>query len=340
VPGTPAALWTIASIRFILKEPGGRVSESARRVMIVGLGAAGLVHAKALEEFAQVTVIAGIDTDTSRALTFRESQVNVYPGVFDTTSDKLDPNVVVIATPTPTHAQVCDEVAEYFPKATILLEKPAADNLGDAQRIIEGIGGKQAVSIAYHMAFSPEVSWALEQARKRTDHLGWPTLIESWHADPYQLELASAEARLGTSWIDSGINALSVIERFARITERTSLRQIGEADKSEFEGNFICAAPDKNLTAIVLTSWHSTASARTTRIRYSSGAELVMDHAAVAGYLLEGGMLSAKFGSDGRTPRREAHYKAMYKSWLIDGEQAFPKETSLRLHRLLLEQPR
>ena len=65
-----------------------------------------------------------------------------------------------------------------------------------------------------------------------------------------------------------------------------------------------------------------------------------MDHAAVAGYLLEGGTLTANFGSDGRTPRREAHYKAMYESWLVDGKQAFPKGTSLRLHTLLLEQPR
>jgi predicted dehydrogenase len=334
------ALWTVASIRFVAKEPGARVSGSARKVMVVGLGAAGLVHAKALEEFAQVTVIAGIDTDRSRILTFRERQVPVYPGVFDATSDNLDPDVVIIATPTPAHAEVCDEVAEYFPKATILLEKPAADNPGDAQRIIEGIGGKQAVSIAYHMAFSPEVSWALEQAHKRTDHLGRPTLIESWHADPYQPELASAKARLGSSWIDSGINALSVIERFSKIIKRTSFRQIGEANKSEFEGTFLCAAGDEDLTAVVLTSWHSTAPARTTRIRYSSGAELVMDHAAVAGYLLEGGTLSANFGSDGSTPRREAHYKAMYKSWLIDGEQTFPKETSLRLHRLLLGQAR
>jgi hypothetical protein len=64
-----------------------------------------------------------------------------------------------------------------------------------------------------------------------------------------------------------------------------------------------------------------------------------MDHAAVAGYLLEGGTLSANFGSDGRVPRREAHYRAMYQSWLVDGNQTFPADTSLRLHSLLLEKP-
>ena len=315
------------------------MSIPARKVMVVGLGAAGQVHAKALEEFSQVTVIAGVDTDRSRTLNFRKREITVYPGVFDATSDKLDPGVVIVATPTPTHAQVCGEVAEYFPQATILVEKPAADNLDDAQWITEGIGSKQTVGVTYHMAFSPEVDWAVGQARKKVGHLGRPVAIESWHADPYQLELASAEARLVTSWIDSGINALSVIERFARVTERTSLRQIGRASKSEFEGTFACQTSTGTLTAIVLTSWNSTAPARTTRVRYSSRAELVMDHAAVAGYLLEDGRLAASFGSDGSVPRREAHYRAMYKSWLANREPTFATDISLRLHRLLLAKP-
>jgi predicted dehydrogenase len=219
------------------------------------------------------------------------------------------------------------------------MEKPAADNFDDAQRLIEGIGDNQAINVAYHMAFSPEVDWALEQVNQATDHLGWPIAIESWHADPYQSELASAEERLGTSWIDSGINALSVIERFAKVTERRSLWPIGQASRSEFQGTFTCEAHSRKLTALVLTSWHSTAPTRNTRVKYSSGAELVMDHAGVAGYLLKDGTVFAKFGSDGSIPRRESHYKAMYRSWLVDGDQTFSMDTSLRLHRLLLEKP-
>jgi hypothetical protein len=64
-----------------------------------------------------------------------------------------------------------------------------------------------------------------------------------------------------------------------------------------------------------------------------------MDHAGVAGYLLKDGTVFAKFGSDGSIPRRESHYKAMYRSWLVDGDQTFSMDTSLRLHRLLLEKP-
>ena len=73
-----------------------------------------------------------------------------------------------------------------------------------------------------------------------------------------------------------------------------------------------------------------------TKVRYSSGAELVMDHHAVTGYIRQDGQTSAFFGSDGVTPRREAHYRTLYRSWLGSQDQIFSLETSLRLHKLLL----
>src|SRR5689334_9740852 len=75
---------------------------------------------------------------------------------------------------------------------------------------------------------------------------------------------------------------------------------------------------------------------RWTRIRYSSGAELFMDHNAVAGYIRQNGEACAIFGSDGTMPRREAHYRALYKSWLTKQDQIFSTDTSARLHALLL----
>ena len=226
---------------------------------------------------------------------------------------------------------------QYFSGAMIIVEKPAADNLEDAERIISGVGGKQPVTVAYHMAFSPEVDWGLTETTKRARQFGPPVVIESWSADPYQPDLDSARATLGTSWIDSGINALSVIERFVKPVERIWLRQHGDPDESSFEGAFICEVQGQQLAATVLTSWYSSAPARFTRIKYSSGAELFMDHNAVAGYIKEDGSISVMFGSSGEVPRREAHYKALYKSWLVDRDEIFSSETSVRLHKLLLE---
>jgi predicted dehydrogenase len=307
-----------------------------QKVVIIGIGIAGTVHARVLEDIPGVSLVAGIDT-SSRDLTFRGSKMPIYPSVFDMTSESaLHPDIVVVATSTPTHAEVCGEVGEYFQQASIIVEKPAADNLEDARRIVRGIGGKQPVTVAYHMAFSPVVQWGAREAAERADQLGTPVAIESWAADPYQSDLPSAQGRLGNSWIDSGINALSVIERFAKPVARTSLRRIGSESRSVYEGTFSCEANGKQLPATIMTSWYSTAPSRWTRVRYSSGAELVMDHNAVAGYIRQNGQASAVFGSDGTTPRREAHYRALYRSWLENRDQIFSADTSMRLHRLLL----
>jgi predicted dehydrogenase len=308
----------------------------AQKVVIIGIGMAGTAHARAMEDVPGVALIAGIDT-RPRSLIFRGGEVPIYQSVFDMWSEKkLHPDVIVVATPTPTHAQVCGEVTEYYRHVSIIVEKPAADNLQDAQRIICDIGDKQRVAVAYHMAFSPVIEWAFREAAERAGELGPPTAIESWGTDPYQSELASAQARLGNSWIDSGINALSVIERFVKPVKCTSLRQIGHSSRSVFEGTFICEADGRQLPATILTSWYSTAPSRWIRIRYSSGAELVMDHNAVAGYIRQNGEACAVFGSDGTTPRREAHYRALYKSWLAEQDQIFSTDTSARLHALLL----
>jgi predicted dehydrogenase len=297
---------------------------------------AGMVHASALENFPDITIVAGIDT-SPRSLTFRGSKVPVYSSAFDIISESdVLPDIVVVATPTPMHSEVCGEVGEYFRRASIIVEKPAADNLEDARRIICGIGGKQPVTVAYHMAFSPVVEWGLSEVAERDEHLGSPVAIESWGADPYQSDLASAQARLGNSWVDSGINALSVIERFVKPVERTSLRQIGDPSRSVFEGSFICEFRGELLPATILTSWHSTAPSRWTKIRYSSGAELVMDHSAAAGYIRQDGQARAMFGTDGSVPRRESHYRSLYKSWLPNKDQIFSAESSMRLHELLL----
>ena len=307
-----------------------------QKVVIVGVGIAGAVHARVLQHFPGVAVVAGIDPSV-RDLTFRGTKVPVYSSLFDMTADsELQPDIVVVATPTPAHAQACGEVAEYFGRASIIVEKPAAGNLEDARRIVCGIGGKQPVAVAYHMAFSPVVEWGVTETARRAEQLGTPVAIEAWAADPYQSDLASARERLTDSWTDSGINALSVIERFVKPVARTSLRQFGAAGESVFEATFRCQADGTQLPATIMTSWYTTERSRWTRIRYSSGAELVLDLHAVTGYIREDGRTSAMYGSDGTTPRREAHYRGLYTSWLGRRNQIFSADTSMRLHKLLL----
>jgi predicted dehydrogenase len=305
-----------------------------RKIVVVGLGIAGQAHVRALEKLPNIRVIAGVDTDPSLGpfLAFREDKVPVHLELMDA-ARRHDPHIVVVATPTPTHEDVCSAVGEHFPNTTVLLEKPASDNLPAAQRLLGK--GKPKVHVALHMAFSPEVRWALCQVRENHFLFDVPVAIQSSSTDPYRSDFASAESRLSNSWIDSGINALSVIDQFARVVERRSLRCLASDPVSAFEGIFTCQAKGTELDAHVLTSWNGADRSRTTRIRYKSGAELVMDHNSVEGYVLQGGQVVSIFHDISDLPRRERHYRALYQSWLLDNEPISALDNA-RLHELLL----
>lgn len=313
-----------------------RVPHHSQEILLIGAGTAARTHLRVLEGIPALTVVGIVDPNIHDTITFRGASLPLFKSILDA-SDLYDPNVVVIASPTSTHSKLCREVASYFPNSTVLVEKPAADNLLDAQSLLKEPLGRHPVNVALHMAYAPEVTWGAELAVARAADLGVPVSIDSWSADPYQANLDSARARLSNSWVDSGINALSVIERFVRVVDRMSLRKLADDSWSAFEGRFLCEVDDGEVEATVITSWRVTDPARSTRIRYSSGAELVLDHHAVAGYLLLKGVISDLFGSDGIIPRRDTHYRALYKTWLLDRRPIFSAEATLRLHRLLLK---
>ena len=221
-----------------------RVTSSARpttstRVLLVGLGAIGETHARALEATPSAEVVAGVDVDGSRTLAFRGANRAVYRSLREA-SLACEPELVVIATPTGTHAAVTEQTARWFPAARLLVEKPAAATLADARRMLSGIGGGQPVEVAYHTSFAPEVGWGQRALAARRSELGDLVAAEMFFADPYYDDFERAAATLGNSWLDSGINALSVLARFATIDERESLRSIGTERQSIFEARLAC----------------------------------------------------------------------------------------------------
>jgi len=316
------------------------------RVLLVGLGAIGQTHARALAATPSADVVGGVDVDGSRMLPFRGADRPVYPSLREA-SEACEPGLVVIATPTGTHAAVCEQAARWFPEARLLVEKPAAATLDDARRVLSGIGGRRPVDVAYHTSFAPEVGWGQRALSARRSELGDLVSAEMFFADPYYDDFERAAATLGNSWLDSGINALSVLARFATIVKRESLRPIGTERQSIFEARLTChgSGPGPGsgsgdgsppARAVLVTSWHAADGAKTTRLRYASGIELLMDHTAVAAYLLRDGGVEAAFGADRSIPRRERHYRALYHWCLTEGRPTFPPETGLLLHELLL----
>jgi predicted dehydrogenase len=309
------------------------VTPASQQILIIGLGDVAATHLTVLEQIPDAQVVAGVDIVPKPGLTFRGQPVPVYQTPRDAAA-RHGIDIAVIATSTPAHAAVCEQVAGCLPAARILIEKPAAAELADARHVLGDIGSRQPVDVAYHMAFAPEVTWA----RHAASTLGHPVSVQASFTDPYSTSYTTAAARLGTSWTDSGINALSILTQFTQPYQRTSLRRIGEETHSAFEAHITCQASGTHeLDALILTSWHVTDPAKTTRIRYSSGAELVMDHTAVAAYLIADGRIRDLFSADASIPRRERHYQALYQHWLTNGHPIATPQTHLLLHDLLLQ---
>ena len=136
---------------------------------IVGLGNVGLrydldakdgdrvtSHARAFASHPGYRLVAGVDPDeTGRRLLEKYYRVPSFPDVASLRATGIEPEVWSIAAPTALHASIFDEIIKFRP-AAILCEKPVADNLRDAERMVAAAEESGcAVAVNYMRRFEP-----------------------------------------------------------------------------------------------------------------------------------------------------------------------------------------
>src|SRR5262245_53282355 len=118
--------WLQKGFFSMKRRTGGADGEGAQyQILIAGLGEVAQTHLRVLEQTPGADVVAGLDIAAKPEMTFRGHTAPLYRTPEDAAAHH-DPDVVVIATPTPTHATVCGQITACFPAARILVEKPAA----------------------------------------------------------------------------------------------------------------------------------------------------------------------------------------------------------------------
>lgn len=294
-------------------------------------------HLRVLEEHSEVQSVAGVDPNSSGPLVFRGTEAPVYASL-DEAQTECVPKAVVVAVPTPHHMPVTKDVLEMFPVADLFVEKPLADNWDDARHLFDrGESRSSRFEVLYHMAFAPEVLWARRLAGQHANSWGRLEHVECWFSDAYAKDIERASTTLGNSWLDSGINALSVLQWFADVRDILEFRELDHEFRT-YEAIVSCVEAGHEARGNIVTSWGVTEGTRETRLRYSNSVDVVIDHAAVAGRVLVEGRVHHLFGTDGTTPRRELHYRNLYRAILDRGgrEQAVSSRVSRHLHELLL----
>jgi predicted dehydrogenase len=280
----------------------GPATQAPLRVALVGLGVIGRVHLEVLTALDRVQLAFTVDPRVGRSTTHQRTPH--FSSLAEAVRAGLDPDLVVLATPTSTHVELVDLVLERT-TAVALSEKP----LSDDPRPIEDLRGRhgsqlERVRVVNHFAFSPEVEWAVAAVAR--DGWGTPASVVSTFNDPYVLKSEEERRSYVSSWVDSGANQLPLLARFTPdfvvSTHHEEAGGLRAATSVVYEGG----------AALLVSNWRTGDSSKQTRLRWSDDRELVLDHTAMTGHLLEAGRLVEHFGHDGRVSRKIAHYRAMY----------------------------
>lgn len=146
---------------------------SAVHVGIVGCGNIGRHHAELLRE-AGATLVGGVDVaERARERFAAEFNVTTYED-FEPLSDAVD--AVVVATPNRFHAEYA--VAALEAGLDVLVEKPLAHTLADAERIVEAARDAPGFCmVGFHTRFENEVE--VLTAYRDEGRLGEPTHVEA-----------------------------------------------------------------------------------------------------------------------------------------------------------------
>jgi predicted dehydrogenase len=308
------------------------------RIGLVGLGIVSQTYLDVFHRLSGLEVIAGVDTAPNCHLAFRGRSLPVYRFVNDMLNrHELDD--VIVATPTPTHVQVCRELLRSERKPRILVEKPLATQMEDVQQLLDEANRRnQGLDVLYHFRYSPEVVWAVNQWDEFLDLYGPIVEFSSFFSDPYAHIGMERRATYVSSWTDSGINALSLLDRFLTLEGVLAPHVLPDLI-STVEASVSFVSRKARGVGHLMTSWQVVEGSRWTRLRFANDFEVLLDHSAVFARLSMQNKTVGLYASSADVPRRTAHYLNLF------GEVFSPTYTpnasrTLLLHRLLLADDR
>ena len=288
-------------------------------IVIMGLGEAGRSHLSALESVPGASVTGIVDIRAIEVPSFRGHEVPCAASPAELAQMIEPPDVLSVVTPSGSHPQDAALAASAFPRARLLIEKPLSTT-PDGLLLLRALDADSPgrVRSLLHASFSPEVAWAHAVVAANASQWGPITKADQCFADAYRDDAAGHAGRLGSSWLDSGANALSVLGRFVALE---GLLQATAVSPLTSHVTLRCRnSAGQALEVPVLTSWDVHQPAKVTHLTLSCGVEMFIDHSAVTGRALRAGRVLEWFTGPTGVQRREMHYEALYRA-LVAGEE-------------------
>jgi Oxidoreductase family, NAD-binding Rossmann fold len=312
----------VAALRManLLEEcPRQSTMTAAIRVVLVGLGTISRVHQRALLEIPQVTIVGGVDPEaTSDSAAFP-----VYAGIDQIAA--FEPDVVIVAAPSIAHMELIRQIRSQGQRCIVLVEKPMATNREELQLLVAGIPNCFGM---YHAAEGPEVIWAAASLGSFRRAHGEVVRFESLFADP--IAGSAAERAKCNCWLDSGINALSILDRI--LGDVHAVTDVIQLSRQEYLGEF---RSDSGSAARIRTLWDRETSVKRSELSFEDGAILILDHADRAALLGVRGDTQPIYVSSSPLGRLDEQYRSLFLA-LAASDWRGDQRKDIRLHDLLL----
>lgn len=301
---------------------------SCLRIGLVGLGHVGSVHIEAIRRTPGLVLSACCDRD-QRLRSLVPTSVPFYVDVARMLDDGgLD--VIVIATPNETHERMVTICASS--DVDIILEKPSAASIDGFDAIsLPFVQQGRLLYHAHHAQHGLEMELLGSFAQGLDpDDLGPVTSFSCLFHDPYVDDSGVQERALslGDSWVDSGINALSVLDRVIdlchlELVHRTSgrLPTGGPVVQSMAQFRILESAPEQENgprrvagMGSIHTSWIDGEDRKRTWLLFGrSGIEVLLDHSGQSMEVREPGKPVRRLTSTrSQQPRLVNHYLGVF----------------------------
>ena len=296
------------------------------RVLLVGLGRIAQTHLAVLSRLPEVEVVAGVDPAPAYDVPFAVLS-SLAEGL------ALEPDLVVLATPTSTHVELASAVLADS-AALVLAEKPLAQTAAEISAL-ESRHSPALVAarlkVAHHFAFSPEVKWA---ARLVAEHSEWgpPTRVVAMSTDAYGGPLTEdRRASLVSSFVDSAPNQLSVASAFT-----SGWRVVSHADRGT---RAVTVIEHDGGRTVLSSNWLAGDSSKHTTLEFLGGEVRVeVEHSSMTVLVMEGDRVTSHTAYADTVERKQAHYLGLYDALLHrPDDPRLGVGLALRIARLLEE---
>lgn len=253
-------------------------------IALIGLGAISDKYRSGLEDSSIFELVAICDKKEDLLQNNKYVVDNKYVDYKKMVEDKLKLglNTVIIATPPKTHYEIAKYCLEHG--INVLIEKPATVNfeqLEDLYQTATKFGSKFLVM--FHWMYGSEIVYLHKHIDEYIQRHGEIIEVKAIVNDPYSDccgHILPSRVGLEGTWLDCGINCISMIERIIPMHKKTPISVESQIDSNNglpyyTKHNLII---NDIISTEIIVDWREKKNFKRTSLTFSDGAEMFIDH--------------------------------------------------------------